>query len=545
MNTVTAVFIAIVAGIAAALYAYGLKESVKSHRGLALLRFIWTALLVYALVSRPISTEKTLDIQSPVSVLVDSSSSVKEDVSAHLEKLQQTLQNKGVPFVVKDYNANEIPEQSHWLYLGDGHVDGIEATSNAPIAAIMVEAKDLLPLPLISGVSVPQKVMEGSLISGRVLADQDVDIQVVSGTSRSTGHKFELKAQGNAGLQKVTVFAKRGEQRDTSRLIIEVVENYSTWLLVSEAPHPVEGMIRRYARKNGIEVLVFKPDEFKDAWSGPAVILSSGAVLDEKIAALCAGPTWKVSRSVPVESKFRKSFTVRNLPTGDETKSVRLRVSRKEAELRIGAKSIESRGIDWYASSLESDQNYALFERLCQSLEIWNTPLRIELNMPQRVFANQSYSLATALIGADNRPISTTMAAELYRERNLVDRPQLQRNELGFEWRETWKVPGNYELRLEATYGNQSITARKSFEVLPLDAERIRPFNNGLWESWAKVEGTRVLEASEDWEEELSFPSKRIQVQQKNPQHNTWWYWGLCLFFAATEWLLRRRRGMV
>lgn len=545
MNTLTAVFIAIVAGIAAALYAYGLKESVKSLRGLALLRLLWTVLLVYALVSRPILTEKSLDIQLPVSILVDSSSSVKEDLSVHLYRLEQILESKGVPFVVQDYNSNEVPEQSQWLYLGDGHVDGVEPSSNAPIAAIMVEAKDLLALPLISGVSVPQKVMEGSLISGRVLADQDVEIEVVSRKSRSKGHKFEIKALDKSGVQRITVIAKRGVQRDTSELFIEVVENYSTWLLVSEAPHPVEGMIRRFARKNGIEVRTMTPDEFKEPWSGPAVILSSGVALDEKVAALCTGPIWRVSRSAAVDSKFRKSFKVSSLPTGEAEREVRLRVGRKEAALKIGVKSIESRGIDWYASAIESQNSYALFEALCQSLEIWSTPLRIEVNLPQRVFTNQKYSIATALIGADNRPVATAMSAELYREGSLTDRPQLQRNEEGFEWRKTWSTPGNYELKLEAIYGSERITERRAFEVLPLDAERVRPYNSGLWESWLTLQGTRIVEASEDWKEELSFPSKTIRVQQKNPQHNHWWYWGLCLVFAAFEWLLRRRRGMI
>jgi len=546
MNVYVAVIIALLAGISAAVYAYGIKESVSTHRVLALLRFLWFGLLCYALVSRPVAVTSTTEVPEPLTLLIDTSNSLDVSISPILSRVEKSIRRKNIPTIVRAFNEESIPSNGPWMYLGDGHVAPLGKEVSTPSAAVFLPAKALVSLPLISSIAVPTKVQAGSSFQGTVHADQGARIWVKGMGQTSTTASFEFTAPRSTGIVTLTAIAELDQRKDTLEVEVEVVDHFSSWLVISAAPHPHEGMIRRYALRHGIAVRSTTFDQVKEPWSGPSVVIGGTPAMKQRMEIWCKGPVWFMSDATPLEATTRRTVQVSSFPTGHPPLSSKVRVAVKNAQLRLADRRIESRGIQWYASALESAKNQELFEELCASLAVWHTPNRIEVNVPQRLFQGQSYTCSAAAVGGNNVPLVADMEVTV-RDANgaVVDRPTVEAASRGFSWDLGFSAPGRYSLEIVASIGGTSLTTSRSFEVASLDVESVRGFNTRLW-ARAEEAGMTAFYAEEQWDpSKVDWTYRTVESVKKNPQHNKWWYWGLVLICAASEWLLRRRQGMV
>ena len=91
----------------------------------------------------------------------------------------------------------------------------------------------------------------------------------------------------------------------------------------------------------------------------------------------------------------------------------------------------------------------------------------------------------------------------------------------------------------------EGFVATERVEVGEGDIEAIRPYNQRLINEWKQraqwVASDTNTSAYEAWELER----QTMELAIKNPQHYTWWYWGITLLLAALEWVLRRRQGLI
>ena len=546
MNIYIAVISTLLAGITAALYAYGIKGSVSTHRVLALLRFAWFSLLVYAFLSGAVLVKTNTEVTAPVSILTDTSSSLQGGFQDQLENIESSLEELGIPTVVLPFIPHAVPSSGQWMYLGDGHIEDFAKDAELPKAAVLLPAKPLAEKPLISGISVPSAVQSSTVFKGMVHTPPDASIRLSFNGQRQSKGNFEFRAPQKAGTYTLEAVAVRGDQIDTLTYQIQVVEHFATWLVVSNAPHPHEGMIRRYARKHGIAIKTQTFEEFTAPWLGPTIVIGQTEPLKERIAVYCKGPVWFMSDATPRQAKSRKSFTVPSFPTGHLPISASLRVVGKNAQLRLARRSIESSAVQWYASVIESEQNQELFEVLCATLQVWHTPNRIEMNVPQRIFQNESYRVSAAAVGGNNLPLDANISVLLKDgQGRIIDRPVITTEMRGGAWNMRLNIPGKYSLKVIAEIGTEVLSSTRFFEVMALDIESVRPLNTALWQR-SIGEGSVVVEGIENWKAgEVDWQVTSVDIVKKNPQHNTWWYWGLALLFAALEWLFRRRQGMV
>jgi len=546
MNIYVAVIIALLAGIAAAWFAYGFKKSVSTHRVLALLRWMWTAMLVYAFLSVPTVKEITTEMKLPVTLMIDTSSSLGEPLEPALEQVQMELGRQGVPYHVRSFDASAIPSTGQWMYFGDGHIQAPAKQAPKPVAAVFFNAKPLDPIPLISGISVPATVRAGSTFRGLVQASAQAAVNVAFENQMSRSKSFAFRAPKRPGFYEITTIAQAQERMDTVTIGLEVVEHFSTWLVISNAPHPHEGMIRRYARREGIAVSTISMDELKESWLGPTVIIGSSPKLESLVATFCKGPIWRMSAASAEGMNERSVFEVASFPTGKGAMQGELRATGEQARLKLANRTIESRGIHWYASVLENETNGELFEELCATMQVWHTPNRIEVNVPQRWLQGQKYQISAAVVGGSNRPLEAIVNAVVRTsDGQIVDRPVLRSEGNGYTWEAQINRPGKYRIDISATIGEADLETRRYFEVDRLNIEAVRDFNASYWNASQK-EGTVIVNGTKNWEDTaLEWETKERTIAKKNPQHNTWWYWGLALLIAALEWFNRRRQGMV
>ena len=100
-------------------------------------------------------------------------------------------------------------------------------------------------------------------------------------------------------------------------------------------------------------------------------------------------------------------------------------------------------------------------------------------------------------------------------------------------------------MRIEMENERKSYTLNETIEVRRADVETITPFNSSLMNNWEReaqwVSTDTNSQAYDQWE----LDRQSMELSIKNPQHYTWWYWGLVLLLAASEWLIRRRQGLI
>jgi hypothetical protein len=100
-------------------------------------------------------------------------------------------------------------------------------------------------------------------------------------------------------------------------------------------------------------------------------------------------------------------------------------------------------------------------------------------------------------------------------------------------------VPGSYMVVVEGKTEFGTIENMATVQVNDVDIESVRTFNTVQFNFW-KSEGSQLLSMVE----EKVLPESII-YKKEIPQHLHWWYWGIVLFAATSEWTIRRSRGLV
>jgi hypothetical protein len=143
-------------------------------------------------------------------------------------------------------------------------------------------------------------------------------------------------------------------------------------------------------------------------------------------------------------------------------------------------------------------------------------------------------------------PKEASSRVEIWKGEELVDVPVVEESESSiYGFTTQFSAAGTFEIRMSMTRDGEDFIAKERVEVGEGDIEAIRPFNQRLMNEWMQqaqwVASDTNTTAYEAWELER----QTMELAIKNPQHYTWWYWGLTLLLAALEWVLRRRQGLI
>ena len=222
MTTTAAVLIALIAGAAVAWFLYLFKQNAKTPWVLAFLHFTWFSLLVYALLSPSTSTQSTLKLAEPLTILLDSSASLIESYTKGLSDLETSLKARDIPYQTRNYSIEHIPESKQWIYVGDGHVKAVHQ-SDFPVAAILLEGITPRQRPLITGISIPSRVLAGSLVRVNILADKNCELKTRVQGEYYQGSSFDLRVPDRLGSLELTSFALTNGRSDTLFTTVEII----------------------------------------------------------------------------------------------------------------------------------------------------------------------------------------------------------------------------------------------------------------------------------------------------------------------------------
>ena len=273
MLSVVAALIALIAGAIVAAYLY-FKRGAKFPWELALLRLIWFALLIYAILSPPIERVVEDKVKPHLTVLVDTSASLSLDKDSLMSNASEPFTSLGYHVDIKEYAENNIPSQTPWAYVGDGHIARVTST-NTPSYFSLYPSKKLQQGSLIQGIVVPPRVLIGSAMKIRVLAHPECDVVLTFNGADHYDRLWTTNAPLNSGYLPIKVVARLNGRIDELEATIEVSESLATILIARKVPHPHEGMIRRICKSKGIAVQTVNWDELSriETFTGPIITL--------------------------------------------------------------------------------------------------------------------------------------------------------------------------------------------------------------------------------------------------------------------------------
>ena len=202
--------------------------------------------------------------------------------------------------------------------------------------------------------------------------------------------------------------------------------------------------------------------------------------------------------------------------------------------------------VHWYRSALEDEKVIAVFEDYLDQFIARTSPPRISFSGNLSPLKSQKSAWTLALIGADGLPKKANSRVEIWKGEELVDAPLAEESESGiYAFATQFNSVGTFEIRIQMNSDQEGFVATELVEVGEGDIEAIRPYNQRLINEWKQeaqwVASDTNTSAYEAWELER----QTMELAIKNPQHYTWWYWGLTLLLAALEWVLRRRQGLI
>jgi len=142
--------------------------------------------------------------------------------------------------------------------------------------------------------------------------------------------------------------------------------------------------------------------------------------------------------------------------------------------------------------------------------------------------------------------LDSSSRVEIWKGEELVDVPVVEESESRiYAFATQFTSAGTFEIRMSMTRDEEDFLAKERVEVSEGDIEAFRPYNQRLMNDWMQqaewVASDTNTSAYNAWEMER----QTMELAIKNPQHYTWWYWGLVLLLAASEWVLRRRQGLI
>ena len=514
MTSVVAAIVALGAGSVVAAFLY-FKRSAEFPWDLALLRLVWTGLMVYALCAPPISTEREQSLRPVLTIALDSSRSLGVSGDSLANVAVEKFEALGYDPIVRDFNKSSVPSNNAWAYVGDGHIAN-RLGSSIPTYYLLAPSKPIQPSGLLQGIVVPQRVLSNARMSVEVLASKEAEIDVYFNGKAHSGRNIDLQAPSKSGIYKLLAVATRGGQKDSLTTLVDVNEYLATVALVTNAPHPHEAMIRRWCEGKGIAVERIAWNELEKVSSidGPLVTIGGGKVAIEKAHSSVKVPMLHLDGgAVPA---FSKRILVPNL-----LDFLKVEVFSKAENLRISqGEYLDTRGIHWYKSGLASGKTLDAFEALLEELMQRYEPAQLRLTSPQQVPLGESAQISGAVVNSRLEVLPADIRIEINQGATLVEEVTLS-------------PEGN------SVIGSFTPTVPGIYRVEDVDVEKVRPRNQSLINSWANagaMDGATPLE---------NVAPTILSFEQKNPQHLHIWYWGLALLAAAAEWIIRRRRGLV
>lgn len=522
MTSLGAAGIALFVGAAAAfvLY-YTSSKKPESAWILAFLRFGWTALLAYAILAPALERKQEVDRPQVLWILADTSHSVKGDAMRLAEEIHGKHQGQGLQCMTVPYAKDAIPAQQPWIYVGDGHIESIHSSVTPPVGMYMMPANPLEAPSLLQGISVPSRVVAGSNFPFKVqLSRGEVDLHIQWNGQQLQAVEGSLKAPEELGTYAIKVVATSGDQRDEKVLWVQVEKEYRKVGLLSDAAHPHEMMVRRWAKKRRYGIV------------GERTV--SNIITIGKVSAPEDKEVLKLSGGMPMAFDIAQVYKPgkSSLPN-----AVKLWTS-EEGMLDLSQ-------VHWYRSALEDHKVIAVFEDYLDQFIARTTPPRISYSGNSSPLMGQQTSWTLALIGSDGSPKQASSRVEIWKGEELVDVPVVEESESGiYAFTTQFTATGTFEIKMSMTCDGEDFIAKERVEVGEGDIEAILPFNR-LMNEWIQqaqwVASDTNTTAYEAWELER----QTMELAIKNPQHYTWWYWGLALLLAALEWLLRRRQGLI
>ncbi len=533
MTSVVAAIVALSAGSVVAAFLY-FKRSAEFPWDLALLRLVWTGLMVYALCAPPISTEREQSLRPVLTIALDSSRSLGVSGDSLANVAVEKFEALGYDPIVRDFNKSSVPSNNAWAYVGDGNIAN-RLGSSIPTYYLLAPSKPIQPSGLLQGIVVPQRVLSNARMSVEVLASKEAEIDVYFNGKAHSGRNIDLQAPSKSGIYKLLAVATRGGQKDSLTTLVDVNEYLATVALVTNAPHPHEAMVRRWCEGKGIAVERIAWNELEKVSSidGPLVTIGGGKVAIEKAHSSVKVPMLHLDGgAVPA---FSKRILVPNL-----LDFLKVEVFSKAENLRISqGEYLDTRGIHWYKSGLASGKTLDAFEALLEELMQRYEPAQLRLTSPQQVPLGESAQISGAVVNSRLEVLPADISIEINQGATLVEEVTLSPEGNSVIGSFTPTVPGIYRVEAVANWTGGALKRSSSLQVKDVDVEKVRPRNQSLINSWANagaMDGATPLE---------NVAPTILSFEQKNPQHLHIWYWGLALLAAAAEWIIRRRRGLV
>ena len=546
MTTTAAVFIALIVGAAVAGFLYMFKQNAKTPWDLAFLRFAWFSLLVYALCSPSTSTQSTLKLVEPLTILLDSSASLQEDYTKGLSDLEASLMAVDIPYQTRNFSSVHLPENKQWIYVGDGHVKTVHL-DDAPVAALLLNGITPRQRPLISGVSIPSRVLAGSLVRVNVIADKLCELKTTVQGKDYQGSSFDLRVPDRLGSLKITSSAMKNNQSDTLFTTVEVISFFTKILVVTDFPHPHEAMIRRYGRSHSVAVETIKFEDISSTppHDGPVIAIGGGENVWSLLEDTFSGALLTLGAWAPQQTLVKKTFLNSSFWPTDIKETIDLRVKSMDTEFTASEKRLDANGVHWYASALANKNAFSLFEGLLEKLISLNEPSRLQLTVPQRAFSGERISVVSAVVNGEGRVTPSSFSGKVFTEGNQMElltfTVENQSGTASFNAQNT----GQLSIEVVANSKGSEIKASAKVQIEKLDIEEVTPRNATMLADWAR-NGTVIVgtEDADDIVSNLNIKETTVSYVKKNPQHAYLAYWGLVLLLALTEWYIRRKRGL-
>ena len=534
MISVVAALFALIGGAVVAAYLY-YRRGVKFSWDLAILRCIWVSFLIYAILSPP--AEKVIEdkVKPHLTVLVDTSASLSLDKDSLMSNASEPFTSLGYHVDIKEYDENNIPSQTHWAYVGDGHIARVIST-NTPSYFSLYPSKKLQQGSLIQGIVVPPRVLIGSAMKIRVLAHPECDVVLTFNGADYYDRLWTTNAPLNSGYLPIKVVARLNERIDELEATIEVSESLATILIARKVSHPHEGMIRRICKSKGIAVQTVNWDELSriKTFTGPIITLGGGEAALSRLVRVSkvpllhldiAGANSYTKKQILNHSMFDfpvKAYHRKNTPS-----------------IKVEGQSIDARGIHWYKSALDDANSLIAFEQLIKTLLQWYDPVQLMLTLPQQGQLDERIHVSAAAINSRSEAIPSTISGFVRLNDKIIAKLTFKSDGLSMISSFIPRVTGQYEVVTEGTTEFGPIEAKSIVQVNTLDIELVRKFNNTQFNFW-KSNGAQELDSVE----QKVLPIE-ISYKKETPQHLYWWYWGITLFAAAAEWTIRRSRGLI
>ena len=533
MTSVVAAIVALGAGSVVAAFLY-FKRSAKFPWDLALLRLVWTGLLVYALCAPPISTEREQSLRPVLTIALDSSRSLGVSGDSLANVAVEKFEALGFDAIVRDFNKSSVPSNNAWAYVGDGHIANLLGSS-IPTYYLLAPSKPLQPSGLLQGIVVPQRVLSNAKMRVEVLASKEANVDVYFNGKAHSGRNIDLQAPSKSGIYKLLAVATLGGQKDSLTTLVDVKEYLATIALVTNAPHPHEAMVRRWCESKGIAVerIAWNELERVSSINGPLVTIGGGKVAIEKAHNSVKVPMLHLDGgAVPA---FSKPILI---PTLLDYKEVEVYSKAENISLSEG-EYLDTRGIHWYKSGLATAKTLDAFEALLEELMQRYEPAQLRLTSPQQVSLGESAQIAGAVVNSRLEVLPANFSIEINQGATLIEQVTLSPEGNSVIGTFTPTVPGIYRVEAVANWSGGALKTTSNLQVKDVDVEKVRPRNQSLINSWANagaMDGATPLE---------NVAPTVLSFEQKNPQHLHVWYWGLALLIASAEWIIRRRRGLV